>query len=62
MKELIYQLGLIGSISSPLVFAVITGWLASEVLIKKFWKEYLTIAERLGLADKIAKGEIYGKR
>jgi len=75
MKELIYQLGLIGSISSPLyfltdkwfsdyslVFAVITGWLASEVLIKKFWKEYLTIAERLGLADKIAKGEIYEKR
>ena len=75
MKELIYQLGMIGSISFPLyfltdklfsnyslVFAVMTGWLASEFLLKKFWKEYLTIAERLGLADKIAKGEIYGRK
>ena len=66
---------MIGSISFPLyfltdklfsnyslVFAVMTGWLASEVLIKKFWKEYLTLAERLGLADKIAKGEIYGEK
>jgi hypothetical protein len=72
VKEVIYQLGVIGSISIPLyllvekliptsslAFALMIGWTASEILFKKFWNEYLTIAERLGLADKISKGEIY---